>query len=153
MNSKQTYKNQDLFSFVFLDEEFKNPLQFKIHLASWYLTEVTKMLSEMPDNKMSVEQYAAYELSMDVGKTFFYFAFIQVFSYQKRLDFLNYQLSQTKDKISFLHRIESLSQMDYWYSFGEYSFYNPETEKVVLDWVVAKYKGSDDPKPLQLIKP
>ena len=153
MNSKQIFKNQELFSWCFLDKDFENPLQFKIHLNSNYKEQIEADIKASPDNRIDPDIYAAYELSMDVGKTFFYFAFIQVFPYQKRIDFLNYQLSQTKDKMSFLHRVEALSQVGYWYDFGEYSYYNPETEKIVADWVIAKYKGADDPKPLQLIKP
>ncbi len=57
--------------------------------------------------------------------------------------------------MSFLYRVEALSQVDYWYSFGEYSYYNPETEKLVADWVIAKYLGKEYKftPPLKLIKP
>lgn len=153
MNSKQIFRNQDLFSWCFLDKEFENKNQVKINLKSDFKEAIAKDIAEAPDARIDPEKYAEYELSMQVGKSFFYFAFIQVFAYQRRLDFLNYQFDMAKDKISFLQRVESLSQVDYWYAFGEFSYYNPETEKLVADWVIAKYKGAPDPKPLILVKP
>ena len=153
MNSKQIFKNQELFSYCFADKEFDSPFQFQIPLNSTFADEIAKDVAEVKESRIDPVKYAEYELSMQVGKQFFYCAFIKVMPYQRRIDFLNYQLSQTKDKVTFLQRVEAFSQVDYWYAYGEHSYYNAAIEKVVADWVIAKYKGDTDPKPLKLIKP
>lgn len=154
MNSKQTLKNQDLFSFTFLESEFKHPYDFQISLKANYREDIEKMLKEAP-SPPDTDIYCDYTLSLAVGKWFFYTAFIHVMPYQKRVDFLNYQFEKCAEKMTFLYRVESLSQVDYWYSFGEHSYYNPETEKLVSDWLVAKYQGKEfkHNPPLKLIKP
>lgn len=154
MNSKQIFKNQDLFSFTFLENEFKNKNDFQISLKENYREEIKQMLKEAP-NPPDVNIYSDYTLSLAVGKWFFYNAFIHVMPHQKRVEFLNYQLDGCAEKMTFLHRVESLSQVDYWYSFGEFSYYNPEIEKLVSDWLITKYQGKDYKytPPLKLIKP
>lgn len=154
MNSRQTFKNQDLFSFTFKEQPFKHQYDFQISLKEDYRTEIEEMLKAAP-NPPDLDVYCDYTLSLAVGKWFFYTAFIFVMPYQKRVDFLNYQLEQCAEKMSFLHRVEALSQIDYWYSFGEYSYYNPELEKLVNDWCIAKYQGKEFKftPPLKLIKP
>lgn len=143
MNSKQTFKNQDLFSFVFKDQEFQNNNQFKLALNSNFKEDTEKMLNEDKNHNLKVDVFADFQLNMDVGINMFYFCFIKVFSYQKRLNFLEYQFNACVPdrRISFLHRIEALASANYWYAFGENSYYNPDTEKEVMDWVVSKYKG------------
>jgi|ERR1700761_2057703 len=143
MNSKQTFKNQELFSFVFMDEEFENPLQFKLNMPLNFKDKVSEMMKEAPDMRITLDMYADYMLNMEVGKTFFHFAFIHSMPYKRRIEFLNYQHALSKDKMSFLHRVEGLMNMDYWYSFGEYSYYNPDAEKDVSEWLVAKYAGKE----------
>lgn len=143
MNRTQTFKNQDIFSFVFADEEFANPNQFKIGLKTDYKAIAEKMLAEDTNHTLKPEEYAAMQLNVDIGINFFYFAFIKVFSYQKRREFLDYQFEQCKHKMTFLYRLETLPSYNYWYAFGENSYYNPDTEKEVMDWVLEKYKGVD----------
>ena len=140
MNQSQTFKNQELFSYTFFDKKFDNKYDFQIDLKENYKDEISEMLKEAPDPP-NLEKYCDYTLSLSVGKWFFYTAFVFVMPYQKRIDFLEYQFNKSQHKISFLNRIESLSQVDYWYSFGEYSFYNTENEKIVNDWLIEKFEN------------
>lgn len=148
MNTKQTLKNQDLFSFIFKDQEQKSPFQFVIHLPSDFKETVTKpMLESDAGHVLKLDEFAAFQLDIDLGINMFYFAFIKVFSYQKRESFLNYQYEQCQHKLTFLYRLESLASVNYWYAFGENSHYNPDTEKEVMTWIMEKYSGISNQKP------
>jgi hypothetical protein len=151
MNTKKTFKNQELFSFVFKDQEFTNPNQFQIGLPSDFAEKSKEMLSEDKGHSLNPKQFAEMQLNIDVGIMAFYFLFIKVLSYQKRKEFLEYQFEQTAHKLTLLYRIESLACYNYWYSFGEGSYYNPETEAEVMEWVVEKYSGATKKKPSNII--
>lgn len=154
MNSTKTLKNQDLFSFIFKDGKQENPFQFVINLPSGFKETVTKpMLDEDAGHVLKLDTFAAFQLDIDIGINMFYFAFIKVFSYHKRTAFLDYQYNQCKHKLTFLYRLESLASVNYWYAFGENSYYNPDTEKEVMEWIIEKYKGVSKSKPsLKVIK-
>lgn len=155
MNSKHTLKNQDLFSFCFSDQDFINPNQFKIALPSNYVEGAKTMLAESKDHSLNPEVYGEMQLNIDIGINMFFFCFIKVMSYQKRTDFLNYQYQTCKpeNRLTFLYRVESLAGYNYWYAFGENSYYNPDTEKEVMDWVIEKYLGVNNKKsPIILLK-
>lgn len=148
MNTKQTLKNQDLFSFVFRDEEFANKNQFRINLPTDFKETVTKpMIESDQGHVLKLDEFSAFQLDIDVGINMFYFSFVKVFSYQKRKDFLDYQYEQCKHKLTFLYRLESLASVNYWYAFGENSYYNPDTEKEVMAWILEKYAGVNNQKP------
>lgn len=157
MNSKKTFKNTELFSWVFKDQEYEHPLQFKLNMPTNYKQTVAEMMKEAPDMRISEEDYFEYMLNMEVGKTFFYFTFIHPFPYKRRIEFLNYQHATSADKMSFLHRVEALMNMDYWYAFDlPYSCYNPDAERDISEWLVAKYAGKemtgDRKAPLHVVK-
>jgi|SRR5579863_2691395 len=156
MNTKSTLRNQDLFSFIFKDQKQENPFQFIVNLPSDFKETVTKpMLASDKDHTLKLDEFAAFQLNIDVGINMFYFCFIRVMSYQKRRSFLEYQFFKTAHKLTFLYRIESLASMNYWYAFGENSYYNPDTEKEVMSWILEKYSGAVNSKPtkMKIIKP
>jgi len=143
MNTKQIFKNQDLFSWVYLDEPITAPYQLQVAFNSDFRNEIRRDIESRPEVRIDPEKYAEYQLSIEVGKQFFYTAFIRVMPYKTRIAFLDWQLEQCDQKTTFLYRVESLSQVDYWYSFGEHSFYNPAVEEIIGDWCVAKHLGKE----------
>lgn len=152
MNSKQAFKNQELFNFCFRGETQKNRWQFVIALLPNFKEETAKMLSEDGAHSIKLDDYAEFQLNIDVGINMFYFCFIKVMSYKHRTDFLDWQYDQcpAEAKLSFLYRIESLSGCNYWYAFGENSHYDPNVEAEVMEWVVNKFSDKTKSK-LKLI--
>jgi hypothetical protein len=143
MNTKKTFKNQELFSFCFQGQTQKNKWQFIIALKENFKEDTAGMLLEDKGNKLNIDEFAEFQLNIDVGINMFYFCFIKVMSYDHRRKFLEWQYEQCEPeaKLSFLYRVESLSTANYWYSFGENSHYDAEVENVVLEWVLEKFSG------------
>lgn len=148
MNSKQVFKNQELFGFCFKGETQKNKWQFVIALPPNFKDDTAKMLGEDKQHAIKVDDYADFQLNIDVGINMFYFCFIKVMSYKHRRDFLDWQYAEcpAERKLSFLYRIESLASCNYWYAFGENSHYDPNVEAEVMEWVVEKFSGKTKSK-------
>lgn len=148
MNSKQVFKNQDLFNFAFRGETQNNRWQFIIALAPNFKEDTAKMLDEDKGHAVKLDEFADFQLNIDVGINMFYFCFIKVMSGKHRSDFLDWQYEQCapEKKISFLYRIEALASCNYWYAFGENSHYDSAVEAEVMEWVVNKFSGKTKSK-------
>lgn len=143
MNTKKTFKNQDLFSFCFKGEPQKDKWQFVIALPPNFKEDTAKMLAEDSGHAIKLDNFADFQLNMDVGINMFYFCYIKVMSYKHRRDFLDWQYKECEPegRLSFLYRVESLASCNYWYAFGENSHYDHNVEKEVMDWVLEKFSG------------